>query len=126
MSCYTLRMRITIASIKRQVLPLCRKYDLKKLALFGSQVKGNIHKDSDIDLLAEPPSNLGLIRFAGIQLEYDTPRPKGRGISCHPELDSGSRLDSCLRRNDNRDASVGELNPKERLIDKSYGRRNTT
>jgi len=30
--------------------------------------------------------------------------------------DSGSRLDSCLRRNDNRDASVGELNPKERLV----------
>ena len=63
-------MKITIASIKKQVLPLCKKYDLKKLALFGSQVKGNIHKDSDIDLLVEPPSNLGLIRFAGIQLEF--------------------------------------------------------
>ena len=40
------------------------------------------------------------------------PDAERRGISCHPEFDSASRLDSCLRRNDNHDASVGELNPE--------------
>lgn len=49
----------------------CRRHHIRKLALFGSTLKGTARPDSDIDLLVEfEPDHLpGLIEFAGIELE---------------------------------------------------------
>lgn len=63
-------MSITIDEIKQQVTPVCKKYNCKKIAVFGSYAKGTaVDESSDIDILVEPSPKLGLIRFASMKLE---------------------------------------------------------
>jgi predicted nucleotidyltransferase len=50
---------------------ICRKYGIRRLALFGSVLKGTDRPDSDIDLLVEffPGRTPGLFTMARIELE---------------------------------------------------------
>jgi uncharacterized protein len=41
-------------------LPVLKKYGVKKAALFGSYARGDSNAESDIDILIEPPQNMGL------------------------------------------------------------------
>jgi predicted nucleotidyltransferase len=49
----------------------CEKHHIRRLSLFGSQLKGTARADSDIDLLVEfDPENLpGLLGIAGMEIE---------------------------------------------------------
>ena len=49
----------------------CEKHHIRRLALFGSQLKGTAGPDSDIDLLVEfDPSYIpGLMGIAGMEIE---------------------------------------------------------
>jgi uncharacterized protein len=50
---------------------LCRRHRIRRLALFGSVLKGTDRPDSDVDLLVEfePGAAPGLIALAGIEAE---------------------------------------------------------
>src|SRR5215475_15916088 len=50
---------------------LCRRHHIRRLALFGSTLKGTARADSDVDLLVEfePGKEPGLIRLAGMEAE---------------------------------------------------------
>ena len=50
---------------------LCRRYRIRKLSLFGSQLKGTARPDSDVDLLAEfePGAQTTLLDMAHIEIE---------------------------------------------------------
>ena len=60
-----------------EVLPLmelasfCRHRRIRSLALFGSYLHGNVHSDSDIDLLVEyePEQPVGLFAMAEMESE---------------------------------------------------------
>ena len=63
---------MTIDEIKRIVLPVLKKYDLKKAGVFGSIVRGEIREDSDVDILVEiGKDDLSLLDFVGIKLELE-------------------------------------------------------
>ncbi|MFH0342473.1 MAG: nucleotidyltransferase family protein [Chromatiales bacterium] len=49
----------------------CERHHIRRLALFGSQLKGTAHPDSDIDLLVEfePDATPGLLAVAAMELE---------------------------------------------------------
>lgn len=49
----------------------CEAHHIRRLSLFGSQLKGTARPDSDVDLLVEfDPENIpGLIALAGMELE---------------------------------------------------------
>lgn len=49
----------------------CKKHHIRRLALFGSQLKGTANSESDIDLLVEfDPAHIpGLIGIAGMEIE---------------------------------------------------------
>lgn len=53
---------------------LCRRHRIRRLALFGSVLKGRDRPDSDIDLLVEfePGGAPGLLGLAGIEAELST------------------------------------------------------
>ena len=55
----------------RALAALCRRRHIRRLALFGSTLKGTDRADSDIDLLVEfePDQEPGLLRLARIQSE---------------------------------------------------------
>ena len=50
---------------------LCRRHRIRKLSLFGSQLKGTARPDSDIDLLVEfePEARITLFDMARIEIE---------------------------------------------------------
>lgn len=50
-------MEITSKQQKR-IEEIAKKYDLKMILLFGSQVSGRTHKESDVDIAVLPEKNL--------------------------------------------------------------------
>lgn len=63
----------TLEEIKKVSLPACRKFDVARLAAFGSVSRGAGTESSDVDLLVEfrDPDRLPARRFFGLlhQLE---------------------------------------------------------
>ena len=49
----------------------CRRHHIRRLALYGSTLKGTARVDSDVDLLVEfePGKEPGLIKLAGMEAE---------------------------------------------------------
>ncbi len=60
-----------IEEIKKKILPLLKKYEVQKAALFGSFVRGENREDSDIDILVEfrNRENKTLLDLIGLELE---------------------------------------------------------
>lgn len=50
---------------------ICRRYQVRELAVFGSAARGAMRPDSDIDLLVEflPEAEIGLLEHAGLMLD---------------------------------------------------------
>ena len=50
---------------------ICRRYHVKELAVFGSQVRGDVQPDSDVDFPVEfeEQAAVGLIEFAALMRE---------------------------------------------------------
>ena len=47
-------------NISNAIIPILIKYNVKKASLFGSYARGNNNEKSDIDILIEPPEEMGL------------------------------------------------------------------
>jgi uncharacterized protein len=60
---------------------ICRQYRIRRLALFGSTLKGSERPDSDVDLLVEfqPDAKPSLLTMARIELEL-SPLLGGRKV----------------------------------------------
>lgn len=60
---------------------LCRRHRIRKLSLFGSQLKGTANPDSDVDLLVEfePGSRTTLLDMAQIEIDL-SPLLGGRKV----------------------------------------------
>jgi len=62
---------MNIEQIKKKVLPILKKYGVKKAGIFGSVVRGEETEKSDIDILVEIESRMSLLDFAGLKLELE-------------------------------------------------------
>lgn len=60
-----------IEELKRKIIPVLQKYDVKRAGLFGSCVRGESREESDIDILVEIESDISLLDFVGIKLELE-------------------------------------------------------
>lgn len=60
-----------IVEIKRKILPILKRYGVKRAGLFGSCVRGEMKKDSDIDILVEIEKDISLLDFVGLKLEIE-------------------------------------------------------
>ncbi len=58
-----------LESIKKILIKVLMEHEVKKAALFGSIVRGETTKDSDIDLLIEFEGRKSLFDLAGLKLE---------------------------------------------------------
>lgn len=59
-----------IEEIKKTIIPILNKADIKKAALFGSYARGDYDENSDIDILIEPPANMGL-EFVDLKIKLE-------------------------------------------------------
>ena len=55
----------------KEITALCKRYNVRELAVFGSAVKNKLRSDSDIDLLVEfePDAQVGFITLFRMQRE---------------------------------------------------------
>ena len=57
-------------SIIDQTRPILQKYGVAKASLFGSYAKNEFNQDSDVDILIQPPQNMGL-SFISLKIELE-------------------------------------------------------
>lgn len=62
---------MTIPEIKNKILPILKKYGVKKASLFGSVVRDEQTESSDIDLLVELPETASLLELANLKLDLE-------------------------------------------------------
>lgn len=64
-------MSVKITIDRGQIAEFCRRNHIRKLAFFGSVLRDDFGKDSDVDVLVEfePGFPVGLIRMAGMEIE---------------------------------------------------------
>jgi len=60
-----------LEEIKVKMIPVLRRYDVRKAAIFGSFVKGEEREDSDIDILVEFKGEKSLLDLAGLKIELE-------------------------------------------------------
>jgi predicted nucleotidyltransferase len=66
-----------VARLRRERGTLSSRYPIHRLALFGSWARGEAREDSDVDVLVEVDSSIGL-RF--VDLAADIERAVGRPV----------------------------------------------
>ena len=61
----------TVDVEEARLAEICRRYQVRELAVFGSAAQGAMRPDSDIDLLVEflPEAEIGLLEHAGLMLD---------------------------------------------------------
>ena len=83
-------MKRQLIVLKARVLPILKRYGVCKAALFGSVVRGEATKRSDIDLLVKFEGEKSLFDLAGLKLELEDLLGKRVDIltyaSLHPAL----------------------------------------
>lgn len=60
-----------LEQIKKQVLPILKEAHVKRAALFGSYVRGDITKKSDIDILVELPRGKTLFDLVDLKMNLE-------------------------------------------------------
>lgn len=60
-----------IADIKEIVVPILERHNAKRAGLFGSVVRGEIRRTSDIDILVQLEVDLSLLDVIGIEQELE-------------------------------------------------------
>ena len=84
------KSQIVIEKIKNKILPILKEAGVKKSSLFGSYARGEGTKNSDIDMLIEPPKKMSLFDLAGLKLDLEEVLGKEVDIitynSIHPLL----------------------------------------
>ena len=54
---------------QRLILPVLKRYFIKRAAIFGSLAKGNLGIDSDVDLLIEPERDFTIFKLLKLEEE---------------------------------------------------------
>lgn len=57
--------------IREKILPVLRRYDVVKAAIFGSFVRGENKEGSDLDLLVEFTGDKSLLDLAGLKIALE-------------------------------------------------------
>lgn len=61
---------LTIKKIAKVAVPILKRSGVLKASIFGSYARGEAKKNSDIDLLIQPPKGMGL-EFVGLKLDLE-------------------------------------------------------
>ena len=60
-----------LKEILPKIVKTLKKYNVKKASIFGSYIRGEQTKNSDVDIIIQPKKGLGLFNFVGIKLELE-------------------------------------------------------
>ena len=60
-----------VGAIPAKILPVLTRHHCRRAGLFGSAARGDVHTESDIDILVELPDGLSLIDVCRISREME-------------------------------------------------------
>jgi hypothetical protein len=66
-----MRKKSELENIKKRILPILKEHGVTKASLFGSCIRGEMKKGSDVDILVKMPDNISLLGFVGVKLELE-------------------------------------------------------
>jgi len=79
-----------LEGLKNKIIPVLERYEVKRAAVFGSFVRGEQRKKSDIDILVEFKGSKSLLDLAGLKIELEETLHKKVDVltykSLHPLL----------------------------------------
>lgn len=64
-------MKTNFENTKNKIIQLLNHYDIKRASLFGSFARGNVHKNSDVDILVEFKGKKSLLDLAGLKIALE-------------------------------------------------------
>ena len=64
-------MEIMTPKIKKKIISILKRYNVKRAAVFGSYARGELKKSSDIDILIEFGIEKSLLDLAGLEIELE-------------------------------------------------------
>lgn len=64
-------MNLNIEQIKNKVLPILKNADVVRSSIFGSYARGDMIKESDLDILVEFKGKKNLLDLVGLQLALE-------------------------------------------------------
>lgn len=62
---------LSLDDIKNTVIPFCSEYPIRKIGVFGSYARGQADEESDIDLVVDFESEIGLLEFSGLKVRLE-------------------------------------------------------
>ena len=67
------RMKINkgVKKISLKIINILKKYKIRRAGIFGSYVRREEKKSSDIDILIEPTKNMSLFDISGLKIELE-------------------------------------------------------
>lgn len=79
---------MNLQEVREKAVPLCERYDVRRLDVFGSTARGQSKGDSDLDLLVEfnNPAESASGRFFGLLFDLES------SFGCHVDLLTANRL----------------------------------
>jgi predicted nucleotidyltransferase len=62
-------MSTVVASLAEHMIPVLKRYGVRRAGVFGSYARGEAGPDSDLDLLVDLPPGASLLDLVGLQLD---------------------------------------------------------
>jgi len=62
---------MNIEEIREKIIPILKRYGVKRSGIFGSLVRGEANEYSDVDILVEIESDISLLDFVGLKIEIE-------------------------------------------------------
>lgn len=62
---------MNVEEMKKKIIPILKRYHVNRAGIFGSIVRGEETKESDIDVLVEIECRMSLLDFVGLKLELE-------------------------------------------------------
>jgi predicted nucleotidyltransferase len=84
---------VNVEELNRRIIPILRRFGVKRASLFGSSARGEEGEGSDIDIIVEFDVGKSLLDLAGLKIELE--ETLGRKVdvvtynSLHPLLRDG-------------------------------------
>ena len=83
-------MILTIDEIKKKIRPVCERYNVKKLFLFGSYARGEATEESDIDVRLISGRDIDLFKMVGLRLDLE--EALGKEVDLISQISEDSKI----------------------------------
>ncbi len=84
-------MKLSVAMVKRKILPILKKHRVEKAAIFGSVARGEAKANSDVDILIQFKERRTLLDLGGLYVDLE------KKLGRRPDLVTYGSINSRLR-----------------------------